>query len=286
MNSYKKYTQNYSIIDNDELLSVENLHFSWGENKVLNGINFTIPKNELVAVLGINGAGKSTMLKCVNRILKPEKGFIKLLNKDINDLNLVELAKNISYVPQSVLTQFSMDVFDVVLLGRRPHINWRVSENDREIVSNTLKFLKLEDFAFRSFNKLSGGERQRVIIAKAVAQDSKLLLMDEPTSDLDLKNQIVVMKNIKKLIREGKDKSAIIAIHDINIAARFADRILLLHQNELIGEGTPEEVLNEENIATVYGVSCVVEKRTEYESMRIIIKDEIKQKNKRKEEEE
>lgn len=275
-----------SFTSEDKLLSVKNLHFNWGQNQVLKNINFSVFKNELVAILGTNGAGKSTMLKCINKILNPKKGEIKLLNKEIGTFDLVELAKNISYVPQSVLTLFSMEVFDVVLLGRRPHVNWRLSEKDRDIVSETLEFLNLEEFAFRSFNKLSGGERQRVIIAKAIAQKSKLLLMDEPTSDLDLKNQIIVMKRIKKLIKTEEEKSAIIAIHDINIAARFADRILLLHQNELIAEGTPEEVLNEENIATVYGVSCRIEKSTKNESMRIIIGDEIKQKNKSEKEEE
>tara|TARA_B100000902_G_scaffold392631_1_gene445358 strand:- start:1582 stop:2442 length:861 start_codon:yes stop_codon:yes gene_type:complete len=270
----------------ENLLSVENLYFNWGDNQVLKNINFSIFKNELVAVLGVNGAGKSTMLKCINKILNPESGNIKLLDKNIKDFDLIELAKNISYVPQSVLTQFSMDVFDVVLLGRRPHINWRISEKDRDFVTETLRFLDLEDFAFRSFNKLSGGERQRVIIAKAIAQDPKLLIMDEPTSDLDLKNQIVVMKNIKKLISKDDYKSAIIAIHDINIAARFADRILLLHENGVIAEGTPEEVLNSKNIGTVFGVSCEIQKSTKNEPMRIIIKDDIKQNNKNENEEE
>ena len=120
-----------------------------------------------------------------------------------------------------------MNVFDVVMLGRRPHINWRISEDDLERVSETLRYLQLEDFAFRRFDKLSGGERQRVIIAKAISQDPILFLLDEPTSDLDLKNQIDVMKKLKLLASadSGNSKSALIAIHDINMAARFADSL-------------------------------------------------------------
>tara|TARA_B100001996_G_scaffold253777_1_gene197022 strand:- start:3916 stop:4722 length:807 start_codon:yes stop_codon:yes gene_type:complete len=258
------------------ILEVKNLNFSWGKNQVLDNVNFSFPGNELIAILGINGAGKSTLLKCINKILKPDSGEINLLNKNINKLNLTDLAKNISYVPQSVLTSFSMDVFDVVLLGRRPHLNWRINIKDRDKVSETLRYFGLEDFAFRKFNQLSGGERQRVIIAKSVAQDPSLFLMDEPTSDLDLKNQIEVMKGIKKIIIESSNsKSALIAIHDVNIAARFADRILLLHEGKILANGAPEKVLTTENIATVFGVTCDIIPKTEMSPIRIIVKDEI-----------
>ena len=137
----------------EEIIEIEDLNFSWKNNHVLEDVNISIPKNQLIAILGINGAGKSTLLKCINKILKPDSGNIKLQSNDISDLNLVELAKRISYVPQSVLTSFSMEVFDVVLLGRRPHISWRTSNEDRDKVSKTLKFLNLEDFAFRRFDR-------------------------------------------------------------------------------------------------------------------------------------
>ena len=173
-----------------ELLSVKDLSFNWGENKVLNGINFSIQPNEVVAILGVNGAGKSTLIKCINRILKMKTGSVQMFSKDLQTLNLIQLSRLVSYVPQSVRTSFGIDVFDVVLLGRRPHITWRVSTRDQDIVSETIRFLSLDEFAFRRFDQLSGGERQRVIIAKAIAQGANLILMDEPTSDLDLKNQI------------------------------------------------------------------------------------------------
>ena len=261
----------------NDVVKIENLSFSWKNNHVLDNINISIPQNQLIAVLGVNGAGKSTFLKCINKILKPDSGNIKIQSNNISDLNLVELAKKISYVPQSVLTSFSMDVFDVVLLGRRPYINWKINEKDREKVSETLKFLNLEDFAFKRFNRLSGGEKQRVIIAKAIAQDPNLFLMDEPTSDLDLKNQIEVMECIKKLVsKEYGDKSALIAIHDINTAARFADRIILLHNKKIIADGTPKEVLTERNVAMVFGVSSEITPKSKSNPLRVTVKDKIK----------
>lgn len=258
------------------LLSIEKLNFSWTDNHVLKDVSFHVKSNELVAILGVNGVGKSTLLKCINRILNPESGEIKINENNLNNFNLMQLAKQISYVPQSVRTSFSMNVFDVVLLGRRPHIFWRISDKDRDIVSQTLKLFRLEDFAFRGFHKLSGGERQRVIIAKAVAQDPHLFLMDEPTSDLDLKNQIEVMKNMRELIsNNSQGKSAIIAIHDINIAARFADRIILMHEGGILSVGKPEEVLTTENIEKVFSVTNEIIPKTKSNPMRVIVKDEI-----------
>ncbi len=262
-----------------ELLSVKDLSFNWGENEVLKGINFTIQPREIVAILGVNGAGKSTLIKCINRIIKMDSGSVKVFSNDLQSFNLIGLSKLMSYVPQSVRSSFGIDVFDVVLLGRRPHITWRVSTRDRNIVSETIRFLSLEEFAFRRFDQLSGGERQRVIIAKAVAQDANLILMDEPTSDLDLKNQIGTMKSIKQIISQSQDKAALIAIHDINIAAKFADRILLLHEGKIVSNGTPSGVLTPENIATVFGVTSQIIPSKGDKPMRILIEDELQEEN-------
>ncbi len=267
------------------ILQATEISFSWGENHVLKGLDLDIGENELISILGVNGAGKSTLLKCLNRILTPQSGKIQVLSKDVSSLSLLQLSTLMSYVPQSVRSSFSMDVFDVVLLGRRPHISWRINENDREKVSQTLRTLNLENFAFRRFDQLSGGERQRVIIAKAVAQDPKIFLLDEPTSDLDLKSQIEIMKSLRTLVsNSASPKSALVAIHDINIAARFSDRILLLHDGQIISQGTPQEVLTTENIAKVFGVTSEVEIYSPSEtreveayspSVRVIVKDEI-----------
>tara|TARA_Y100001958_G_C21161315_1_gene495123 strand:- start:4 stop:840 length:837 start_codon:yes stop_codon:yes gene_type:complete len=275
------------VINIVDILNVSGLNFSWGKKRVLEDINFRINSNEVVSILGINGAGKSTLIKCLNGILKPNKGKIEVISKpegaadsvlrDLSSLDLVSISKTSSYVPQSIRSSFSMDVFDVVLLGRRPHLKWRISESDRDKVSDTLRYLDLEDFAFRKFDKLSGGERQRVLIAKAIAQDPNLYLFDEPTSDLDLRNQIQIMKCIRNLISESDTpKSALIAIHDINIAARYSDRIILLDNGSIKAFGPPSEVLTVENIADVFGVSSSIS----YESgnyIRIVVNDEIKE---------
>jgi len=260
-----------------DILKVSNLSFSWKNNHVLKDIDFSCRTGELIAILGVNGAGKSTLLKCMNKILKPQTGIVEIDSKNINDYSIIELAKSISYVPQSVMTNFSMDVFDVVMLGRRPHISWRISDEDRDKVSKTLQIFDLEDFAFRRFDQLSGGERQRVIVAKAVAQNPSLFLFDEPTSDLDLKNQIEVMKRIRELIEMKNEKiSALVAVHDINLACRFADRILLLHEGKIKAFDTPESVLNEQNIAEVFGVTCTILSATDESPMRVLVGDEIK----------
>jgi len=260
----------------NSLLEVKKLSFSWGESRVLKELDLSIYQNEIVSILGVNGAGKSTLLKCLNKVLVPDSGKIEILSQDLSTMRINEVSKLISFVPQSLRSNFPMDVFDVVLLGRRPYLNWSVGRKDRDKVSETLRMLNLQGFAFRRFDQLSGGERQRVIIAKAVAQDTNLLLLDEPTSDLDLKNQIGIMKRIKHLVSDKESKkSALIAIHDINIAARFSDRILLLDEGKIIAHGTPEKVLNKDNIARVFGVTSDIFPATENDPLRIILKDEI-----------
>lgn len=260
----------------NSFLEVKDLSFSWGSNKILKNINLQIDNNQLVSILGVNGAGKTTLLKCLNRILNPDSGKVEILSNDISKLDLPAVSKLLSYVPQTVMSSFAMDVFDVVLLGRRPHISWSIGDEDREKVSKTLRFLNFEGFAFRRFDQLSGGERQRAIIAKAVAQDSSILLMDEPTSDLDLKNQIQVMGKIKELVSsKSVERSAIMATHDMNIAARFSDYIFLLDDGQIKAKGSPEAVLTKKNIADVFGVDCEVLDKTDTDPLRIFIREAI-----------
>ena len=262
-----------------DFLSVSGLNFSWGENHVLKDVEFTMQRNEVVAILGVNGAGKSTLIKCLNKILTPKSGKILIEGNDLSSHDLVSLAKVMSYVPQTVRSSFSMNVFDVALIGRRPHIRWRISQRDRDFVSQTLRYLGLEDFAFRRFNQLSGGERQRVIIAKAIVQNPDLYLFDEPTSDLDLKNQVSIMKRIRHLVSpEMGDKSALIAIHDINLAARFADKIILFDDGKVKSYGKPEDVLTEQSISDVFGVSSMIMPRDDDPTkIHIIINNEIEE---------
>ena len=261
-----------------ELVRVRDLGFRWGEKTVLDEISFTIISGQIVAILGKNGAGKTTLIKCLNRVQTPQNGKVEICSKDISRQSLIELSKSVSYVPQSVKTSFPMDVFDVLLLGRRPHISWMTSSEDLEAVSETLRKFGLEDLAFRRFDRLSGGERQRVIIAKAVVQNPRVYLLDEPTSDLDLQHQLLVMEAVTDIIRNsGGSKSAIFAIHDINIAARFSDRVILLHEGRILADGTPSEVITRSNIATVFGVDSEIAPSSSNSPMNIIIGERVKQ---------
>jgi len=262
------------------LLDVHGLSFEWPNREVLRDLNFSIDQHQIVSILGVNGAGKSTLLKCLNRILKPQHGTVDLLSKDIHSMPLIDVARHLAYVPQSVGTNFPMDVFDVVLLGRRPYISWSIGPGDRAKVSKTLHYLNLQDFAFRRYDQLSGGERQRVILAKALAQEPHLFLLDEPTSDLDLKNQILVMEKMRKLVSSKQAPcSALIAIHDIDMAARFSDKILLLHEGKIKAYGPPIEVLTSHHIAEVFGVEAEIQPTATKNSIRIIINGAIEKEN-------
>ena len=274
----------------NDIIKVEDLRFGYPDKEVLKGINLTISNNELVCLLGINGAGKSTLLKCILGILKFQTGKISfdyamqtddnanvsnVMNSG-NNIDTMALARYMSYVPQSVKSSFSIDVYDTIMLGRRPYIGWNISPEDREIVSKTIEFLNLEEFAFRKINQLSGGERQRVIIGKAIAQEPRLFLLDEPTSDLDLKNQIQIMKKIKKIVSNPESpKSALVAIHDINMAARFADRILLMSDGEIVAEGTPRQVLTPQNIQNVFAVTADIAESQDDNRFWVHVNDEI-----------
>ncbi|MBJ29334.1 MAG: iron ABC transporter ATP-binding protein [Euryarchaeota archaeon] len=262
---------------NDEIVRVSNLRFSWGEKIVLQDISFSINNGQIVAILGKNGAGKTTLIKCLNGIQKPKVGKVEICSKDISEQSLLELSKLVSYVPQSVRTSFPMDVFDVLMLGRRPHISWRTSPEDLETVSDTLREFGLHDLAFRRFNRLSGGERQRAIIAKAVVQNPRIYLLDEPTSDLDLQHQLLIMEKVTDIIKNsGGLKSAIFAIHDINMAARFSDRVILLHEGKILADGSPSKVITQDNIATVFGVDSEITLSSAGSRMNIIIGERLK----------
>ena len=161
------------------------------------------------------------------------------------------------YVPQSSTSTFPFTVFDIVLMGRRPYINWSLSERDNEIAAEMLDFLGIRDLAMRHFNELSGGEQQKVVIARALAQQPNLLLLDEPTSSLDIKHQLEILCILGELAQTNHC-SVIVAMHDLNLASRFSDRMLMLKQGRIFAVGTPESVLTEENIEEVYGVKVRV----------------------------
>jgi iron complex transport system ATP-binding protein len=237
-------------------LIVENLSFCYPSRKVLNDVSMSIEKGECLSILGTNGVGKSTLLKCINRILRQQSGKVIVMGEDIKNLSGNDLAKRVGYVSQR--NNFSASsVFDAILLGRKPYIKWDVTRKDLEIVQDVMKSLELEDFALRHVDELSGGEAQKVAIARALAQDSDVLMFDEPTSNLDLKNQLEVTGIIKNIVRE-RQISAIVTMHDLNMAFRFADKFVLMKGGKIFDAGDIR-VITKENVLAVYGVPVDIE---------------------------
>jgi iron complex transport system ATP-binding protein len=238
-------------------LKVNGLEFGYSSTSVLKDVTMELTESEMLGIVGPNGAGKSTLIRCIDRILKPKQGSILLDEEEIKDMRMMEIARKIGYVPQTTSRSFPTTVFDTVLMGRRPHLGWRSSESDLKKVVDVLKLMEIEDLAMSDLNELSGGQQQKVLIARALAQEAGVLLLDEPTSNLDIKHQLEVMEIIKNLVAT-KRVSTIMAVHDLNLASRYTDRVIIMKQGMIVGAGIPSDVLTQENIRTVYDVEAKV----------------------------
>jgi iron complex transport system ATP-binding protein len=213
------------------ILDTRRLHFAYNGIDVLRKINFQVKPGELLAILGPNGVGKTTLLKCLNTIHRPHDGVVLVEGLDILQMPPADIATRVGYVAQrSETARFT--VFDAVLMGRKPHIRWRTSERDLQIVDSAIRHLHLEDKTLRFIDQLSGGELQKVCIARAMVQEPRLMLLDEPTSALDLKNQIEIMRLIRRIVDEHRI-GAVMTMHDLNKAMRYADTILMLKDGEV-----------------------------------------------------
>ncbi|MBN1158951.1 MAG: ABC transporter ATP-binding protein [Bacteroidales bacterium] len=232
-------------------ITVQDIEFSYNGSPALQNVNTGIEKGDFVALVGPNGSGKSTLIKCLNGILKTRKGTVLIDEKPINAFTPGELAKEMAYVPQSENRKSALHVFDVILLGRKPYIYWKPTDHDLRITANIMKTLHLEDLAMRDVNKLSGGQQQTVFIARALAQEPDILLLDEPTANLDIKHQMEVLE----LLKEQADKgiTVIIALHDINMAMRYANKIMMLKEGTLFASGGTE-IITKENIEKLYDI--------------------------------
>ncbi|MBN2550217.1 MAG: ABC transporter ATP-binding protein [Anaerolineales bacterium] len=237
------------------ILSIQGIRFHYPGRPVLEEISFAVEKGEMLAIMGTNGTGKTTLLKCLNRILTPAAGTVFIGDKPVSSLSRNALAQKIGYVEQQ-RSGSRVTVFNTVLLGRRPHIRWDITHNDMEIASQALETLGLSEFALRYLDELSGGELQKVIIARALAQEPEILLMDEPTSSLDLKNQLEVLSLVRQISRE-RGIATVVAMHDLNLALRFADRFILLKDKTTYAAGGLE-VMTPENIESVYAVPVMI----------------------------
>ncbi len=237
-------------------MEVNGVEFKYKSKEVLKDIEFHVEKNEIMSILGPNGVGKTTLLKCVNAILKPKSGAILIDNEDVLKLEQREIARRLGYVAQKCETA-RLNAFDSILLGRIPHMRWSVSAEDIMTVEATIKKLNLEDIALQYIDEMSGGELQKVCIARAIAQDPKILLLDEPTSNLDLKNQISILATIRELVKK-ENVSAIMTMHDLNHALRYSDKFIFLKEGTIFAAGKITDV-TPEMIAEVYGVQVAIE---------------------------
>jgi len=238
-------------------LKVNNVKFAYGSVPVLDNVSMELNRAEVLGIVGPNGTGKSTLIRCIDRIVNPKQGSILLDDNDINKLSRMEIARKIGYVPQSVQGVFPASVIDTVLMGRRPYHGWSSNKEDLDYVLEVLELLGMMEFAMRDINEISGGQQQKVLIARALVQKADILLLDEPTSNLDIKHQMEVMEVVKNIVK-NKGISAIIALHDLNLASRYADRIIMMKEGKIFAGGSPVSVFTEENIKQVYGVKALV----------------------------
>ena len=234
-------------------IKAENINITLEKNNILKGINIEVDNKEVVGIIGPNGSGKSTLLKCIYRVLKPNDGAILLDSVDIKDMPVKESSKRLAVLSQHNNYNFDFTVKDIVLMGRSPHKKFMERDNkeDYDIVNEALKKVDMLEFKDRSFQSLSGGEQQRVILARALAQQPQCLILDEPTNHLDIKYQLQLMRIVKNLNIE-----VIAAIHDLNIAAMYCDKIYVLKDGEVIKYGNPKNVLTKELIKEVYEVDA------------------------------
>ncbi len=241
-------------------IQIDDVSFSYkgcDDTPVLKEISALIRGSQVVSILGPNGVGKSTLIHCINKILEPTGGKVFLDDVETTEYSLKDMAKRISYVPYSSSDTFPLTVVDTVLLGRHPHAGWKTTDEDLRKVYEVLERLEISDLAMRFFNELSAGQHQKVMLARGLVQEPDVILLDEPTSNLDIRHQLGISRMLRELSRT--DGILVIMIsHDLNIAARYSDNIILMHEGRIFAAGSPKDVLTEENIRTVYGVESKI----------------------------
>jgi iron complex transport system ATP-binding protein len=237
------------------MLDIENINFSIDNKKILDGISAHFPPRMIHGIIGPNGSGKSTLLKNICRIWEPQSGIISINGKNYFQISRKELSAQVTLVPQNTDIAFPISVFDFVSMGRNPHLRRfeGLSQRDREVIDFALRQAGIHELKERNINELSGGEGQLAIIARALATEAALILLDEPTSKLDIKHTLEVMKVL--LDFKDQNKTILVTIHDLNLARRFCDTISILCNGRLFFSGSPEEAFSEGNIRQVFEVN-------------------------------
>ena len=242
------------------LIEIKDLNYSYGENQVLNDVSFTVSANEFIGIIGPNGAGKSTLLKLLDGIFPDRGDHIFLNGSPLGSIPRRNLARIIAYLPQETEMAFDFSVREVVRMGRFPYLQgiqiytaW-----DETVVTDCMHLLDIHKFRDRSFRELSGGEKQRVLIASALAQEPAILLLDEPTSALDLHHQIEIYQILKGL-QQDRDITVIVVTHDINLAAQFCERMILMDLGRIVRDGPPDQVLQFKILQEIFGVKVYID---------------------------
>lgn len=237
------------------MIEVKNISYAYGKNEVFRNVSFSAQPGDCIGILGNNGAGKSTLITCLNRIKRPTSGAVLIDGKSVFEMGRLEIARHIAYVAQkSELGQTT--VYDAVLLGRKPYIKWGLTARDHTLCEEMLERVNMSDFKLRNINELSGGEAQKVMLARAFVQEPKLLLLDEPTSNLDPKNQYEMMKLIGQTARE-RGITVLVVIHDLNLALRHCNRYLFLKDGQVYDYGD-SAVITEKALRDVYGIQATL----------------------------
>ncbi len=245
-------------------IELQEVSFAYGEETILSRISFTVPKRGFTGLIGPNGSGKTTLLKCLDKTLTPTAGRILLAGKDLMQIDLKTLARMVGVVPQQWEVDFAFSVWEIVMMGRYPFLSpfARESREDRAIGRAAMEATNTLAFADRPVTELSGGERQRVLVAQALAQKPELLLLDEPTSHLDINHTLELCELLKKLQR-SENLTILAVFHDLNLAARYCDQLVLLNEGKVYACGAPEQVLSTENLEAVFGVRVRLRPETE-----------------------
>lgn len=253
-------------------VDVDNLSYSYSKDAIiLNDVNFSINNPQLISIVGPNGVGKSTLIHCINRILKPTHGTVLIDDKDVSEYNPKELARKVGYVPCTSGDSFPMTVVDTILMGRNPHHKWKSLHDDMIVVEEAMDMMDIKPLAMRKFNELSAGQHQRVMLARGLAQEPEILLLDEPTANLDVRHQMDVVRLLKQLsVKKGF--IVIMISHDLNIAARYSDNMIMMLHGGVYAVGRPIDIMTPENIKTVYDIDAEIINRDGRPFM--IIRDE------------
>ncbi len=261
-------------------INTENLSIAYEEKFIVKGLDMCIPKGKITTIIGPNGCGKSTLLKAVGRILKPKDGIVYLNGEDIHNLTTREIAQKMAILPQSPQAPSGLTVGELVAYGRFPHQKGfgKLKEEDKEIIQWALEVTKILEFETTIVDNLSGGQRQRVWIAMALAQGTDLILLDEPTTYLDLSYQLEVLELLYNLNRK-QNKTIVMVLHDLNLASRFADYMVAIRCGKIISHGNPEKVMTPEILKEVFNIDAHIVRDPRKGCLTCISYDLIKNKN-------